>query len=91
MMWGTSIIGFGSYDYKYASGHEGDSALTGFAARGRPIVVYIAPLAQCLGFFEELLCAMLIDLRRRWEFIPSRAEFTAPSARRTLVRSPRQR
>jgi len=41
-MWGPSIVGFGSYHYKYASGHEGDSALTGFAARGRDLVVYIA-------------------------------------------------
>jgi len=42
-MWGPSIVGFGSYHYKYASGHEGDSAPTGFAARGRELVVYIAP------------------------------------------------
>ena len=42
-MWGPSIIGFGSYHYKYASGHEGDSALTGFAVRGGEFVVYIAP------------------------------------------------
>jgi hypothetical protein len=42
-MWGPSIVGFGSYHYKYASGHEGDSALTGFALRGRELVVYIAP------------------------------------------------
>ena len=42
-MWGPSIVGFGSYHYKYASGHEGDSALTGFAARGRELVVYISP------------------------------------------------
>ena len=42
-MWGPSIVGFGSYHYKYASGHEGDSALTAFAARGRELVVYIAP------------------------------------------------
>jgi hypothetical protein len=41
-MWGPSIVGFGSYHYKYASGHEGDSALAGFAARGRELVVYIA-------------------------------------------------
>ena len=40
-MWGPSIVGFGSYHYKYASGHEGDSALAGFAARGRDLVVYI--------------------------------------------------
>lgn len=42
-MWGPSIVGFGSYHYKYASGHEGDSALAAFAARGRELVVYIAP------------------------------------------------
>ena len=42
-MWGPSIVGFGSYHYKYESGHEGDSALAGFAARGRELVVYIAP------------------------------------------------
>ena len=42
-MWGPSIVGFGSYHYKYASGHEGDSALAGFAVRGRELVVYIAP------------------------------------------------
>jgi hypothetical protein len=41
-MWGPSIIGFGSYHYKYASGHEGDSPLAGFAARGSELVVYIA-------------------------------------------------
>ena len=41
-MWGPSIVGFGRYHYKYASGHEGDSALAGFAARGREFVLYIA-------------------------------------------------
>ena len=41
-MWGPSIVGFGSYHYKYASGHEGDSALTGLAVRGSELVVYIA-------------------------------------------------
>ena len=40
-MWGPSIVGFGSYHYTYASGHEGDSALTGFAVRGKELVVYL--------------------------------------------------
>ena len=43
VMWGPSIVGFGSYHYKYASGHEGNSALTGFAVRGSELVVYTAP------------------------------------------------
>ena len=41
-MWGPSIVGFGSYHYKYPSGHEGDSALAAFAARGSELVVYVA-------------------------------------------------
>lgn len=42
-MWGPGIVGFGSYHYKYASGHEGDSAIAGFAVRGKELVVYTAP------------------------------------------------
>jgi len=40
-MWGGSIVGFGSYHYKYASGHEGDSCLVGFAPRKSDIVLYV--------------------------------------------------
>jgi len=40
-MWGPGIVGFGSYHYRYASGHEGDSALAGFAPRGRRLVIYL--------------------------------------------------
>ena len=32
-MWGTSIVGFGSYHYKYPTGREGDMPLTGFSPR----------------------------------------------------------
>ena len=41
-MWGPSIVGFDSYHYKYASGHEGDACLAGFSSRKPEIVVYIA-------------------------------------------------
>ncbi len=40
-MWGTSIIGFGSYKYKYESGREGDWFLAGFSPRKQNIVIYI--------------------------------------------------
>jgi hypothetical protein len=40
-MWGPSIIGFGSYHYKYESGHEGDMCLTGFSPRKSAIVLYV--------------------------------------------------
>ena len=40
-MWGASIIGFGTYHYRYASGHEGDSALAAFALRRRRLAIYL--------------------------------------------------
>jgi len=41
-MWGPSIIGFGSYHYRYASGHEGDMAMIGFSPRKTGLVLYMA-------------------------------------------------
>jgi hypothetical protein len=51
-MWGTSIVGFGSYHYKYASGQEGDWPLVAFSPRKKSLTVYITP-----GFegYQELL------------------------------------
>jgi len=40
-MWGSSIVGFGSYHYKGKSGREGDWFLTGFAARKQSLTLYI--------------------------------------------------
>jgi Domain of unknown function (DU1801) len=42
MMWGSSIVGFDQYHYKYASGHEGDACIVGFSSRKGPISVYMA-------------------------------------------------
>jgi hypothetical protein len=52
VMWGSSIVGFGSYHYQYESGREGDMPLVGFAPRKQSITLYIMP-----GFddYEELL------------------------------------
>ena len=52
VMWGTSIVGFGSYHYKYESGREGDMPLVGFSPRKQSMTVYIMP-----GFdaYETLL------------------------------------
>ena len=41
-MWGPSIIGFGTYHYKYASGHEGDAPLLGFSPRKSAISLYVS-------------------------------------------------
>ena len=51
-MWGTSIVGFGTYDYKYASGREGSWPLVGFSPRSKNLSIYIMP-----GFskFDKLM------------------------------------
>ena len=40
-MWGPSIVGYGSYRYTYDSGRTGEAPVTGFAIRGRELVVYL--------------------------------------------------
>jgi hypothetical protein len=40
-MWGPSIIGFGNYHYKYASGHEGDAPVLGFSPRKAALTLYV--------------------------------------------------
>lgn len=51
-MWGTSIIGFGSYHYKYASGREGDWPKTGFSPRKQSLTLYIM---DGFGKYDELM------------------------------------
>jgi hypothetical protein len=42
-MWGPSMIGFGRYDYRYESGREGETMMTGFSPRKAEMVLYILP------------------------------------------------
>ena len=42
-MWGPSIVGYGSYHYRYASGREGDYMITGFSPRRQALTIYIMP------------------------------------------------
>lgn len=58
-MWGPTIIGFGSYHYKYASGHEGDMPVIGFSPRKAEFSLYVyspteenEPLLADLGKFK---------------------------------------
>ena len=41
-MWGPSIVGFGSYHYKYASGHEGDWPVIAFSPRKQDLTLYLS-------------------------------------------------
>ena len=55
VMWGTSIIGFGTYHYKYASGREADWLKVGFSPRKRSLTVYLTPgLDEIENLREEL-------------------------------------
>lgn len=42
-MWGSNMVGFGTYHYTYASGREGDYMLTGFSPRAQALTLYIMP------------------------------------------------
>lgn len=54
-MWGTGIVGFGTYHYTYASGHEGDACLTGFASRKGDISIYLmCGFDGCEALFAKL-------------------------------------
>jgi hypothetical protein len=66
-MWGSSIVGFGSYHYKYASGRQGDWFLTGFSPRKRNLTLYIMPgfeqysgLLATLGKFKTAKSCLYI-------------------------------
>ncbi len=67
-MWGPSIIGFGAYHYKYASGREGDAAAVAFSPRKANLVVYglgyppgAAPLLERLGKFKSSVACTYIS------------------------------
>lgn len=57
VMWGASIVGFDRYHYRYASGHEGDAAVVGFASGRRQLSLYLAP-----GFENDATRAILARL-----------------------------
>lgn len=67
-MWGTSIIGFGNYHYKYQSGHEGNAPLIGFSPRKSAISLYVftgleehEPLLTKLGKFKKGKACLYIN------------------------------
>lgn len=87
-MWGDSIIGFGEYRYKYASGDSGRFMLTGFSPRKKNLVVYIIPgFSRYGGIMKKLgkyktgkSCLYLnklddIDLRQLRELISQSVDY----------------
>jgi len=53
-MWGPTIVGFGTYHYKYDSGHEGDSCIAGFSPRTAAISIYLAEFPERDALLAEL-------------------------------------
>jgi len=54
VMWGPSIVGFGSYHYRYDSGHEGDSPRVGYSPRKANLVLYVGGFPE----YEALLARL---------------------------------
>lgn len=53
-MWGPSIIGFGSYHYQYASGHQGDTCRVGFSPRSANLVLYVGAVPEYESLLDRL-------------------------------------
>ena len=92
-MWGSAIIGFGSYHYKYESGREGDMPIIGFSPRKQSLTLYVGlgddsenPLLKKLGKYTTskvcLYIKKLADVDRTvlQELINESAKTTPPSA-----------
>ena len=81
-MWGPSIVGFGKYHYRYASGHEGDMCIAGFSPRSTALTLYVVPgferdadLMGRLGKFSTgKSCLYSQAARRRGQGRPARAD-----------------
>jgi hypothetical protein len=55
VLWGPSIVGFGSYHYRYDSGHEGDAPRLGFSPRAKELVLYVlADFPECEPLLARL-------------------------------------
>ena len=53
-MWGTAIVGFGSYHYKYESGREGDAPLAGLSPRANAITLYFSNAKEKPDLLKKL-------------------------------------
>lgn len=54
VMWGPSIVGFGAYHYRYASGHEGDMCRVGFSPRAANLALYVGGFPGYDALLEKL-------------------------------------
>jgi len=64
VMWGPSMVGYGRYHYRFASGHEGDAMRIGFSPRKAELVLYVLAYDDADHGAEEALLARLGKYRR---------------------------
>jgi hypothetical protein len=88
VMWGPTIIGFGQYHYRYASGHEGDCFLAGFSPRKQALSVYI--MAGFDGFPELMNKLGKYKTGKSCLYVKSLDDVDLPTLRALIVRSVRQ-
>jgi hypothetical protein len=87
-MWGSSIVGYGRYRYRYASGREGEWFLTGFSPRKRELTVYLMSGFEELGPLLEKL-----GKHRRGKgclYLKSLDDVHLPTLRKLIVSSTRR-
>ena len=53
-LWGPTIVGFGAYHYRYASGHEGDACRVGFSPRAANLVLYVGGFPDYDALLDRL-------------------------------------
>ena len=82
VMWGTSIVGFGSRHYRYPSGREGDTVAVGFSPRKAEAVLY---LTGGLEEYEDLLAGLGPHRTGKGCLYIKRIDEVDPSALRQLI------
>lgn len=85
VMWGTSIIGFGTYRYKYANGREGDWPIVGLSPRKQNMTVYI--MAGFEGFDELLAKLGKHSTGLSCLYIKRLADIDVPTLKKIVVKS----
>ena len=85
VMWGPSIVGFGSYHYRYASGREGDWMVTGFSPRKQALTLYVmAGFDDC----DELLARLgKYKTGKSCLYIKQLSDVDEPTLRQLIKRS----
>jgi Domain of unknown function (DU1801) len=85
VLWGTSIVGFGSYPYRYEKGRALDWPLTGFAPRAKQLVLYVMP--GCDGYDAMIEALGPVKCGVSCIYVKRLAELNLPALKKLLKAS----